>query len=46
MPVLYLPEQKMFVACNRVVKSIKENEIIKPTVLQLFANQRGQEIRL
>jgi hypothetical protein len=27
MPVLYLPEQKMFVACNRVVKSINENEI-------------------
>jgi hypothetical protein len=35
MPVLYLPEQKMFVACNRVVKSINENEIIKPYLMEI-----------
>jgi hypothetical protein len=35
MPVLYLPEQKMLVACNRVVKSIKENEIIKPYLMEV-----------
>jgi sacsin len=35
MPVLYLPEQKMFVVCNRVVKSIKENEIIKPYLMEV-----------
>ena len=35
MPVLYLSEQKMFVACNRVVKSINENEIIKPYLMEI-----------
>lgn len=35
MPVLYLPEQKMFVTCNRIVKSIKENEIIKPYLMEV-----------
>jgi sacsin len=35
MAVLYLPEQKMFVACNRVVKSINENEIIKPYLMEI-----------